>query len=69
MRFFHWRIAAKSKTHYYVGRAYGRTVNIYDKFEIRPLPRNTISTKSNERSQIYRPLYRSLQFIIGKYRS
>ena len=39
MRFFHWRIAAKSKTHYYVGRAYGRTVNIYDKFEIKPLPK------------------------------
>ena len=42
MRFFHWRIAAKSKTHYYVGRAYGRTVNIYDKFEIKPLPKTPL---------------------------
>jgi inner membrane protein len=42
MRFFHWRIAAKSKTHYYVGRAYGRTVNIYDKFEIKPLPKTAL---------------------------
>lgn len=42
MRFFHWRIAAKSKTHYYVGRAYGRTVNIYDKFEIKPIPKTPV---------------------------
>ena len=42
MRFFHWRIAAKSKTHYYVGRAYGRSVTIYDKFEIKPLPKTPI---------------------------
>lgn len=39
MRFFYWRVAAASKTHYYVGRAYRRSVNIYDKFEIVPLPR------------------------------
>ena len=42
MRFFHWRIAAKSKTHYYVGRAYGRSVTIYDKFEIKPLPKTPL---------------------------
>lgn len=42
MRFFHWRIAAKSKTHYYVGRAYRRTVNIYDKFEIHPIPKTEL---------------------------
>ena len=24
MRFFHWKVAAKSKTHFYVGRAYRR---------------------------------------------
>ena len=42
MRFFYWRIAAASKTHYYVGRAYRRSVNIYDKFEIKPLPQTPI---------------------------
>ncbi|MEG0258525.1 MAG: metal-dependent hydrolase [Lysinibacillus sp.] len=42
MRFFHWRIAAKSKTHYYVGRAYGRSINIYDKIEITPLPQTQL---------------------------
>lgn len=42
MRFFYWRIAAASKTHYYVGRAYRRSVNIYDKFEIHPLPQTSI---------------------------
>lgn len=42
MRFFQWRIAAASKTHYYVGRAYGRSVNIYDKFEIKPIPKTPL---------------------------
>ena len=42
IRFFYWRIAAKSKTHYYVGRAYGRTINIYDKFEIEPIPKTPL---------------------------
>lgn len=42
MRFFYWRVAAASKTHYYVGRAYRRSVNIYDKFEIHPLPHTPI---------------------------
>ncbi len=42
MRFFYWRVAAASKTHYYVGRAYRRSVNIYDKFEIHPLPRTPV---------------------------
>lgn len=42
MRFFYWRIAAASKTHYYVGRAYGRTINIYDKFEIHPIPKTPL---------------------------
>ena len=39
IRFFSWRVAAVSKTHYYVGTAYGRTINIYDKFEIHPIPK------------------------------
>lgn len=63
MRFFQWRVAAASKTHYYVGRAYGRTINIYDKFEIKPLPRTELTevalTDSNISSFIsFSPIYR-----------
>lgn len=63
MRFFYWRIAAASKTHYYVGRAYRRSVNIYDKFEIAPLPRtphvNVAMQDENLRSFVsFSPLYR-----------
>ena len=42
LRFFYWRVAAASKTHYYVGRAYRRSITIYDKFEIHPLPRTQL---------------------------
>lgn len=63
MRFFYWRIAAKSKTHYYVGRAYGRTINIYDKFEIHPLPDTPLVQNALEDSNLaafvsFSPLYR-----------
>ena len=36
--FFQYRVAANSATHHYVGRAYGRSITIYDKFLIEPLP-------------------------------
>lgn len=63
MRFFYWRVAAASKTHYYVGRAYRRSVNIYDKFEIHPLPQTLLVKKAmtdpNLKSFIhFSPLYR-----------
>ena len=63
MRFFYWRVAAASKTHYYVGRAYRRTINIYDKFEIKPLPKtpyvNKALTDSNLQSFVlFSPIYR-----------
>lgn len=63
MRFFYWRVAAASKTHYYVGRAYRRSVNIYDKFEIVPLPRtphvHAAMQDANLQSFIsFSPLYR-----------
>ncbi|BAQ08718.1 membrane-bound metal-dependent hydrolase [Bacillus sp. OxB-1] len=38
IRFFQWRVAASSETHHYVGRAYGRSVTIYDRFERTPMP-------------------------------
>ncbi|GLC90301.1 metal-dependent hydrolase [Lysinibacillus piscis] len=63
MRFFQWRIAAKSKTHYYVGRAYGRTVNIYDKFEIKSMPKTSLVDKALQDPNLaafvsFSPLYR-----------
>lgn len=42
MRFFQWRVAAASQTHYYVGRAYGRSINIYDKIKIVPIPKTPL---------------------------
>ncbi|GEK34635.1 metal-dependent hydrolase [Kurthia sibirica] len=36
--FFQYRIAANSSTHHYVGRAYGRSITLLDKFLIEPLP-------------------------------
>lgn len=38
IRFFQWRVAASSDEYHYVGRAYGRSVNIYDRFKREPLP-------------------------------
>lgn len=40
--FLQYRVAANSKTHHYVGRAYGRSITIYDKFEIEPLPKTPL---------------------------
>lgn len=63
MRFLQWRVAAASKTHYYVGRAYRRSITIYDKFEIHPLPDTDLIVKAmtdpNLQSFIsFSPLYR-----------
>ncbi len=38
IRFFQWRIVASSKKHHYVGRAYGRAITIYDRFNREPIP-------------------------------
>ncbi len=63
IKFFYWRIAAASKTHYYVGRAYRRSVTIHDKFEIHPLPHTELvdkaMTDANMQSFLsFSPLYR-----------
>ena len=63
IRFFYWRVAAMSKTHYYVGRAYRRTINIYDKFEIEPLPKTPLVEKALTDANFtaftsFSPLYR-----------
>ena len=38
MRFMQWRVAASSENCHYVGRAYGRSITIYDRFKKDPLP-------------------------------
>jgi len=38
MRFLQWRVAASSENCHYVGRAYGRSITIYDRFTKDPLP-------------------------------
>ena len=66
MRFFHWKVAAKSKTHFYVYRAYRRTVNIYDKFN-EPIRKQSL-LKSTERSKS-RCFCFIFRFIVGKFQS
>lgn len=63
MRFYQWRIAACSGSHHYVGRAYGRSVTILDKFPRRTIPDNelvrTAFTDPNLRAFLaFSPLYR-----------
>lgn len=38
IRFFQWRIVASSDQCHYVGRAYGRAITIYDRFNREPIP-------------------------------
>ncbi|WP_432352814.1 metal-dependent hydrolase [Sporosarcina sp. A2] len=63
MRFFQWRIAASTKTDHYVGRAYGRSVNIYDRFDRKPLPDSpyvlaAMTDKNIEAFVAFSPIYR-----------
>ncbi|MBQ0140912.1 MAG: metal-dependent hydrolase [Kurthia sp.] len=43
--FFQYRVAANSSTHHYVGRAYGRSITLLDKFLIEPLPMTPLFDK------------------------
>lgn len=63
MRYFHWRIAADTDRHHYVGRAYGRTINFYDKFMKKPMPENELIQTALEDKNLaafvsFSPLYR-----------
>ena len=63
MRFFQWRIAAISDSHHYVGRAYGRSINIYDRFERKeipdsPLVRAALKDKNMQAFTSFSPIYR-----------
>ncbi|TDL30654.1 metal-dependent hydrolase [Jeotgalibacillus sp. S-D1] len=84
MRFYQWRIAAQTKDHFYVGRAYGRSITIYDKFKRKSVPDNSIFAKAQQDKNIsaflsFSPLYRweltesddqyEVRFIDLRYRS
>lgn len=64
IRFFQWRIAADTETHHYVGRAYGRSINIYDKFQKMELPKSNrlfqtaLKDKNLSAFVSFSPLYR-----------
>ncbi|MGI2329553.1 metal-dependent hydrolase [Planococcus sp. YIM B11945] len=63
MRFFQWRIAADTERHHYVGRAYGRTINIYDKFAKTALPTSNLMQAALKDRNLaafvsFSPLYR-----------
>ncbi|CAM3213618.1 metal-dependent hydrolase [Filibacter tadaridae] len=63
MRFFQWRIAASSDTCHYVGRAYGRSITIYDRFDRQPMPKMpevdvAMSDKNVEAFTSFSPIYR-----------
>lgn len=63
MKFLQWRVAAISKTHHYVGRAYGRSITIYDKFERKPLPESdlvkaALKDKNLSAFTSFSPIYR-----------
>lgn len=61
--FFQYRVAANSETHHYVGRAYGRSITLLDKFLIEPLPDTPIFNKAIEDQNFisflsFSPIYR-----------
>lgn len=63
IKFFQWRIAAISQTHHYVGRAYGRSINIYDRFERKeipdsPLVKAALKDKNLQAFISFSPIYR-----------
>lgn len=69
MRFFQWRVAASSETCHYVGRAYGRSVTIYDRFEREPMPTSpqievAMSDRNIQAFTSFSPIYRwSISYI------
>ncbi|MGD7046100.1 metal-dependent hydrolase [Jeotgalibacillus proteolyticus] len=84
IRFYQWRIAAETKEHFYVGRAYGRSITIYDKFKRISIPDNEIFQKAKTDPNVsaflsFSPIYRweltesddqyEVRFIDLRYRS
>ena len=63
MKFFECRVAAISKSHHYVGRAYGRSITIYDKFDRVSIPDSDLVTDAFKYKNLsafisFSPIYR-----------
>lgn len=63
INFFQWRVAATNKDCHFVGRAYGRSVNIYDRFEREKMPKSpyidaAMQDKNIEAFVSFSPIYR-----------
>ncbi|WOV86619.1 metal-dependent hydrolase [Sporosarcina oncorhynchi] len=63
MNFFQWRVAASNKDCHYVGRAYGRSVNIYDRFKREKMPESpyidaAMTDKNIDAFVTFSPIYR-----------
>ncbi|KIL47166.1 metal-dependent hydrolase [Jeotgalibacillus campisalis] len=84
IRFYQWRIAAETKEHFYVGRAYGRSITIYDKFKKISIPDTEVFQKAQTDPNVsaflsFSPIYRweltesedqyEVRFIDLRYRS
>ncbi|KAA0942150.1 metal-dependent hydrolase [Sporosarcina sp. ANT_H38] len=70
MRFLQWRVAASSKECHYVGRAYGRSVTIYDRFEREPMQKSpeidvAMNDKNIKAFTSFSPIYRWSVTYIG----
>ena len=63
MRFFQWRVAASNEKCHFVGRAYGRSVNIYDRYDRKPMPKipqveAAFTDKNIQAFTSFSPIYR-----------
>lgn len=73
MHFFQWRVAASNSEFHYVGRAYGRSVNIYDRFEREAMPKSpyidaAMKDKNIEAFVSFSPIYRwSVSYVEDLY--
>lgn len=73
MHFFQWRVAASDASCHYVGRAYGRSVTIYDRFDREPMPESPYIDAAMEDPNIqafvsFSPIYRwSVSYIDDLY--
>ncbi|SKB04196.1 metal-dependent hydrolase [Sporosarcina newyorkensis] len=63
MKFFQWRVAATTEVDHYVGRAYGRSITLYDRFKREPMPASPQVSAALEDPNLkafvsFSPLYR-----------
>lgn len=84
VRFHQWRLAVATKDYYYVGRAYKRSITIFDKFKRKPVPNTPVIEAAKKDKNLsaflsFSPIYRwevneyenyhEVRFIDLRYRS